>query len=465
MLPVIAIYDIGKTNKKLLLFDEAYKVIEQSEVRFKEIEDDEGFPCDDIHAIINWVQKSWVEFEEGNKYEIRAVNFTTYGASFVHVDQDDKIVAPLYNYLKAIPEDILDQFYDQYGVKSKIALETASPSLGMLNSGLQLYWLKVSKPELFDRIRYSFPFPNYLSYIFAKNAHSDYTSLGCHTALWNFREGKYHNWVKEESIDKKLPPLLKSNSAGQTPFRGESIPVGSGLHDSSSALSLYMQMSKDPFLLISSGTWNVTFNPFAEQPITKEELLKDCLSYMTLEGKPVKASRIFLGNEHDFQVKRLAEHFNRSEDLYKNIDLDKDLLASCQNVAELSPATMNGTGPFPDKQNGEWSLAEFNSYEQAYHRLILDLVRLQKVSINLISEGKKGGNLYVDGGFSMNNVFMQLLAEFCPEYEVKAAKVSQATATGAALFMNDVWRDRKKDGWKFFNFKSYKAIGIKVDSL
>ena len=188
MLPVIAIYDIGKTNKKLLLFDEDYNVVEQSEVSFEEIEDDDGFPCDDIHAIVNWIQNSWVEFEEGDKYEIKAVNFTTYGASLLHIDQDDKLVTPLYNYLKAFPEDILDQFYDQYGEKSKIALETASPFLGMLNSGLLLYWLKLSKTELFDRIKYSFHFPNYLSYLFAKNAHTDYTSLGCHTTLWNFRD-------------------------------------------------------------------------------------------------------------------------------------------------------------------------------------------------------------------------------------------------------------------------------------
>ena len=46
--PVILIFDIGKTNKKLLLFDEAYNMVYESIVQFQEIKDEDGFEGEDI---------------------------------------------------------------------------------------------------------------------------------------------------------------------------------------------------------------------------------------------------------------------------------------------------------------------------------------------------------------------------------------------------------------------------------
>jgi len=46
--PVILIFDIGKTNKKLLLFDEAYNMVYESIEQFQEIKDEDGFDGEDI---------------------------------------------------------------------------------------------------------------------------------------------------------------------------------------------------------------------------------------------------------------------------------------------------------------------------------------------------------------------------------------------------------------------------------
>jgi len=40
---VIGIFDVGKTNKKLLLFDYAFKVVLEQEIRIPEKIDDDGF--------------------------------------------------------------------------------------------------------------------------------------------------------------------------------------------------------------------------------------------------------------------------------------------------------------------------------------------------------------------------------------------------------------------------------------
>jgi sugar (pentulose or hexulose) kinase len=47
---VLLIFDVGKTNKKILLFNEDYQlVLDQLQV-FEEITDEDGFPCEDINA-------------------------------------------------------------------------------------------------------------------------------------------------------------------------------------------------------------------------------------------------------------------------------------------------------------------------------------------------------------------------------------------------------------------------------
>ena len=53
---VIAIFDIGKTNKKFLLFDADLKLVHQDEQKFAEIMDEDGFPCDDMDKIESWMK-------------------------------------------------------------------------------------------------------------------------------------------------------------------------------------------------------------------------------------------------------------------------------------------------------------------------------------------------------------------------------------------------------------------------
>jgi sugar (pentulose or hexulose) kinase len=43
LMEVLAVFDIGKTNKKFLLFDSGLKLVHQEEIQFTEIADDKGF--------------------------------------------------------------------------------------------------------------------------------------------------------------------------------------------------------------------------------------------------------------------------------------------------------------------------------------------------------------------------------------------------------------------------------------
>jgi glycerol kinase len=84
----------------------------------------------------------------------------------------------------------------------------------------------------------------------------------------------------------------------------------------------------------------------------------------------------------------------------------------------------------------------FNSYAEAYHLLVADIVAGQMRSTKRILGNVK--RIFVDGGFSGNPIFMHLLSEAFPGMEVYAASVSQASAIGAALIMHEHWNGMAK---------------------
>ncbi|VTQ04732.1 FGGY-family carbohydrate kinase [Sphingobacterium daejeonense] len=84
-------------------------------------------------------------------------------------------------------------------------------------------------------------------------------------------------------------------------------------------------------------------------------------------------------------------------------------------------------------------LNEFANYTEAYHSLMLHLVKAQVKSTNLIMNEGKITRVFVDGGFSKNSIYMNLLAKEYPEVEVYAASMAQATAVGAALVIHEHW--------------------------
>ncbi|MEA5137783.1 FGGY-family carbohydrate kinase [Arcicella rigui] len=442
---VIAIFDIGKTNKKLFLFDERYKIVLEKSTQFDETQDEDGDNCEDLDLLNAWVTKTFEEVLNLPEFAIKALNFSTYGASFVHLDSSGKAIAPLYNYLKAYPEDLKKRFYDTYDGEQKFSQISASPVLGSLNSGMVLYRLKYEKPELYAKIKYSLHLPQYLNFLFTGNFYSDITSIGCHTNLWDFTKNTYHRWVKEEGVDEKLAPIFPSNQVQTKNIDERSLQVGVGLHDSSAALIPYLASFSEPFILLSTGTWCISLNPFNHIPLSAEELQYDCLSYMHYEGKPVKASRLFAGYEHEQQTKRLASHFKVANDYFKTVKCDDELLhrlRESQLHGEDDHLREAKRPPLQESLFGSRDLTVFSNYEEAYHQLIIDIVSQQLIATELVLNNSPVKKLFVDGGFGKNEIFMKLLAAAFPTLEVYAASVAQATSLGAALAIHKHWNSQ-----------------------
>ncbi|SHM27605.1 FGGY-family carbohydrate kinase [Mucilaginibacter sp. OK098] len=437
--PVIVVFDVGKTNKKLFLFDENYQIVYEKSARFIETVDEDGFPCENLESLRLSVFDSLSEVFRLKEFNIKAVNFSSYGASFVYVGEDGKPVAPLYNYLKPYPEELSRKFYAEYGGEETFSIQTASPVLGSLNSGLQLYRLKKEKPEVFNQVKYALHLPQYLSFLLTGNHYSDLTSIGCHTGMWDFEKNRYHEWIQREGVALKLPPIVPANKISAPLFPGTNYKVGAGLHDSSAALIPYLVNFHEPFILISTGTWCISLNPFNQQTLTVQELKNDCLSFLQYQGYPVKASRLFSGNEYEQQVKRIAAHFNVDVIKYRSIAYNPEVV---KKLKKNHSQVFYEDNFKKESVFGTRELTGFKNDTEAYHQLMLDLINLQVASTQLILKGTLVKRIFVDGGFSKNSVFMHLLAAEFKGLEVFAASMAQASAVGAALTIHKAWNTR-----------------------
>lgn len=442
-LPVIAIFDIGKTNKKLFLWDKNYRIVFEKSQNFTEIPDEDGFMGEDLASVQSWVLASFAEVQQDPRYEVLALNFSGYGATVVFVNAEGKAVLPLYNYLKPFPADLATEFYARYGGESEVARATASPILGSLNSGMMAYWMATASKNQDKGIRWVLHWPNYLSSLFTHQFYTELTSVGCHTHLWDFDHQRYHDWVEKEGLKPLLPDTVLANQT--FPMSSSNLPVGVGLHDSSSALIPYLMQFKEPFLLLSTGTWCISMHPFNAQPLTPVELKNDVLSFLQYNGKPVKAARLFAGNEHEIQLKRLQAHFGVDKKAHLKVPYSTHLNALLSDqIKNNMPSLKEANAAFLANSGFEFrDLSHFENFEQAYQQFMVDLVVQQIYSLRLLLDSSPVDRILVDGGFSKNDIYMQLLAFAFPQLAVYGAEVAQASSLGAALAIHSTWNDQE----------------------
>jgi L-fuculokinase len=435
-LKVTAIFDIGKTNKKFFLFDGNLQEVYQQYIQVPSIIDDDGFECDDLSAIEQWMLTTYRTISKNEKFQLESINFSAYGATMIHLDALYKPVTPLYNYSREYPAHLLESFKIKYGDWQEWSQQTASPVLGMLNAGLQLFWLKYEKPGLFKKIRHSLFLPQYLSFLLCNKLLTEYTGIGCHTGMWNFEQNNFHNWMYEEGFVDLLPSLQKAKTITRIPET--SIKTGMGIHDSSAALIPYLRTNQEPFILLSTGTWSICLNPFNNTRLTAHELRNDCLCYLQPDGKPVKASRLFLGNEYNRWVDILSRHFKMDPLYHKSVAFDINLFQRAESIA--MPIFHWESINHPNNEmtsKAALNLDSFNSFEEAYHHLLKELAELQVEKILLVARGTSVKKIFLDGGFVDNRIFLTILSEKLPAFKIIPSRMPLGSAMGAALMITD----------------------------
>ena len=194
-------------------------------------------------------------------------------------------------------------------------------------------------------------------------------------------------------------------------FGGRKISFGIGIHDSSSALLTYLLRGKESFILLSTGTWCINFNPFSSDSLfDQKQINAGATAYMKIDGSPVKSSRLFLGEEYRLKVQKLIKHFIKPKFYHHGLELEKQLM---EDVLKKS------------KKHFHWKYLDnshartkddlgFPNFETAYYQLMRELTDLLINEIDVICETLPK-RIYVDGGFSDNQIFLALLKKQFPQ--------------------------------------------------
>jgi hypothetical protein len=137
---------------------------------------------------------------------------------------------------------------------------------------------------------------------------------------------------------------------------------------------------------------------------------------------------------HETAVRMLNEHFRTTDDFYRNVKFDPDLLNMLLKRYTGDKRAFFNSGPESREFKDRIDLFDFKSFDEGYHQLMVELCSLTYEAIRLIlSEKDEIENIYITGGFAKNTIFLRLLARAFPTKKVFTSVINNATALGAAL--------------------------------
>ncbi|WP_105384935.1 FGGY-family carbohydrate kinase [Neorhizobium alkalisoli] len=417
----IAVLDIGKTNAKVVVLDCATgKEIAEKRTPNR-ILARPPYPHYDTDALWNFAMDALRAFAETPGFD--AISITTHGASAVLLDAEGTLALPALDYEHLYPEDV----QTAYATIRPPFSETFSPALsGGLNVGAQLHYQKTTFPDSFARVRTIFTYPQYWAFRLTGIAANEVTSLGCHTDLWNPREGTFSSLVDQLGIRELMAPVRSAFDTlgpvlpeiAQKIGLAEEVPVYCGIHDSNASLLPHLIGREPPFAVVSTGTWVINFAVGGD--LDHLDPARDTLANVDAYGRPVPSSRFMGGREFEM----LTSEFGRLS--------PEAALAAMPQVIEnglmLLPNIAAGSGPFPGCER-QWLNDAGVSADERWAAAFLYLALMTETCLGLIGAQ---GPILVEGPFASNHAYLQALAS-ATSREVIALSGSTGTSQGAAL--------------------------------
>lgn len=435
-----AVFDIGKTNKKIAIFDEKLKIIHKESVQMGEKNVD-GFLADPVEEMGDWFIGRLKAL--ASKFNIKSIGITTFGATAAFLDGSGSLAFPVISYNHDPGDDNRKKFHEKFGSAEKLYLETATPPYGqLLNSGVQAFWLKENFPGRFGAVSEMLFLPQYEGKILTGKSAVEPTYLGCHNYLYNFTKKSLSSVSAGLGLDDKMPKKIsnpwdalgtaKPEICKKTGLSKDCM-VAVGMHDSNASLLPYLLKENGRFLLASTGTWCVFMQPGSKFRLSGKDMRKDTMYFMDAFGRPNRASIFRGGKEHDHYSDLIQNRFgNDPRKIRLNAGLLEETLKS--NSSFVIPTLIPGSGQFPKSKARIISEGEFyESAERAYHILNLSIAIQSYYAILQVSGRGSKCPIFVEGGFANNGIYLAILSTLFPERDVYVTEIREATSLGAAI--------------------------------
>ena len=449
----IAVLDIGKTNKKILIYNAGLELIDTKVRKFEEIVKD-GIHYDDVEGLWHWILNALREL--GNVYNIRVISVSAHGATFVTIDEEGEIAVPEISYTTDPGDAFHKEFYDHVGDRIELQQRTGTPDFNLLiNLAKGIYFVQKKFPEQFKNVRWILHYPQYFGFKFTGQISVDPTYTGNHSYMWDFEKMEWSEVAEKLGVKKMLPARLRNPwdilgtlkpEVAKAAGLDEEVIVTVGIHDSNASMLPYLITEEGDFLLNSTGTWCVIMHEKDRVAFAEDELGKVVFYNMNAFFKPIKTA-IFLGGmeyEHYMNLfKKIhgdvpSPGFDRK--LYQNVIDERDKF--------ILPSVVKGIGQFPDSmpriaEGGRtYSLEDvesgkvvpdfFRDFETASAVLNLSMAVQTKVAFDR-ADMTKGLPVFTEGGFTRNEGYNALMASFYPDSGFYLTNLKEATAYGTAM--------------------------------
>jgi sugar (pentulose or hexulose) kinase len=403
---VTAVLDIGKTNSKVLAFDAELNLVASRDTSSIS----SGTHLDTAHG---WAFILASLKAIGQRFRLSAIVPTTHGATLAVIGKNG-LAHPIIDYESPVPEPVSAD-YDRLRPDFS---ESFSPHLPLgLNAGRQLFALDRSSPGLFDDAHALVAYPQYWAWRLGGELAMEVSSFGCHTDLWAPLQGRPSSLCATMGWDRLLPPTAPAwTTLGEAaPALGLPGPcrILTGTHDSNAALLRYIAGSREPFALVSTGTWFVCFNP--EGDLSGLPAGRDTLANVDVLGRPVASARFMGGREYA----AIAGLDGQAE--------IEDLRAVVAAGLFALPSFAAG-GPFAGARGTVRGAPSGQAQITALAELYCALMTCECLA--LTGPVRK---LYVDGPFATHPLYLGALATLLPETRILAAQDRHGTGIGAAL--------------------------------
>ncbi len=452
---MIIVLDIGKTNKKVILFNDKLEILETRKKVFNEIEQADGIRVEQTKELESWFIEQLADLAK--EHDIDAISITTHSTNVVCLDKDDNLSIPTIAYTNEAGKEIDQLFFDRFGNFEKLQEETATAAIGsMINTARILHFAQIKYKDDFAKTKKILFYPQFFGYVLTGKVAIESTSLGSHTYLFNPYKKTYSRIAEELGLTEFLPKTISKpwdvigrisrEMSERTGIKPECI-VTTGIHDSNSSLLPYLINNEKEFVLNSTGTWCVIMRPDKDVEFHKEELGRTVYYNIDAYNAPVKTIIFMGGAEYETYSKMLEEHFEETgmpeyeKDIYNKVLTESSFL--------YLPSVIKGVGIYPESKpmvvkNGKrYSFETLESSEEARNEVFTDrkesyaALNASLVAQTVVALGYTGftgnGSLYTEGGFVNNTAYTQLLADSFPDAEVSTTNLKEATAIGAAL--------------------------------
>jgi sugar (pentulose or hexulose) kinase len=451
----IAVLDLGKTNKKLVIFDQDLKMLDEEKIIFSEYEEN-GIRFDRLQEIETWFLGSLRKFTR-TFTNIMSISVSTHGATFVCIGPDGKPSVPEISYTTDPGEEFHKEFFLEFGDRKVLQKQTCTPDFSLLvNSGKGIWFARKKFNAGFrNRTRHILNYPQYFGYLLTGSVGAEPTYTGCHTYLWDFHKNTWSSVAYRMGIIPYLPAKLGKpwdilGFISASIIKETGLPVGAtvtyGIHDSNASLLPYLITMDEDFVLNSTGTWCVIMHEKEKVEFREDELGKVVFYNLNAFSKPVKTS-IFMGGLEYESYMAILKKLN-GNDHQPSFDYERFSEIIRKRELFILPSVAKGTGQFPDSRPriiekgriyqfddvnaGKEVPGFFYDYETAWAVLVISLVIQTKISLER-ADMADGLPLFIEGGFSNNDSYANLLTAFYPASDVCITSLNEATAFGAAI--------------------------------